>query len=88
MRETFQWQDNIFQIFSDTLASDKTLWASSADDKYVIFNFSQKRVFDTIVQIVCIRDNLHKMSKPVFWEKQEKYFIPGSVENFTQHAKR
>ena len=36
------------------------------------------------MQIVSIGDNLHEMSKPVFWEK---YFNMSSAENFTQHAK-
>ena len=27
------------------------------------------------MQIVSMGDNLHEMSKPVFWEKQEKYHL-------------
>ena len=40
------------------------------------------------MQIVPIRENLHKMSNHVFWEKQEKYFNMSSAENITQSAKR
>ena len=36
------------------------------------------------MQIVSIRDNFHEMSKPVFWEKREKYFKMMCAENFTQ----
>ena len=36
------------------------------------------------MQIVSNGDNLHEMSKPVFWEK---YFSTLSAENFIQHAK-
>ena len=40
------------------------------------------------MQIVSSGDNLHKMSKPVFWEKkQEKYFNRSSAENFTLGAR-
>ena len=31
-------------------------------------------------------DNLHKMSKPTFWETLGKYFKMLSAEIFTQHA--
>ena len=40
------------------------------------------------MQIVSIGDNLHEMSNPVFWKKQEKYFKMLSGENFAQSAKR
>ena len=36
------------------------------------------------MQIVSLGDNLHEMSKPVFWEK---YFKMTSAESFTQRAK-
>ena len=36
------------------------------------------------MQIVYTGDNLHEMSNPVFWEKEEKYFSMSSAENFTQ----
>ena len=39
------------------------------------------------MQIVSWGDNLHEMSYPVFWEKQEKYFKMSSAQNFTQSAK-
>ena len=39
------------------------------------------------MRIVSIGDNLHEMSKPVFWEKYEKYFNMSSAVNFTQSAK-
>ena len=35
------------------------------------------------MQIVSLRDNLHEMSNPVFWEK---YFKMSSAENFTQEC--
>ena len=38
------------------------------------------------MQIVSIGDNFHTMSKPVFWEKQNKYFKMSSAEILTQHA--
>ena len=40
------------------------------------------------MQIVSIGDNLHGVSKPFFWEKEEKYHSILSAENFTQSAKR
>ena len=40
------------------------------------------------MQIVSTGDNLHEMSDPGFWGKQEKYFNMLSAENFTQCAKR
>ena len=39
------------------------------------------------MQIVSIGDNLHQMSKPAFWVKQEKYFNMSSAESITQSAK-
>ena len=36
------------------------------------------------MQIISTGDNLHEVLKPVFWEKQEKYFNMSSAENFTQ----
>ena len=36
---------------------------------------------------VCIGENLHEMSKPVFWENKKKYFNMSSAENLTQSAK-
>ena len=39
------------------------------------------------MQIVSL-DNLHKMSKSIFWERMEKkYFEMSSADCFTQHAK-
>ena len=38
------------------------------------------------MQIVSNRGNLQEISKPVFWENQEKYFKISSAETFTQHA--
>ena len=68
------------------------LCADSADDKMVIFFlFFQENRFWHFMQIVSIGDNLHGMSKPVFWKKKrkekEKYFCVSSAENFTQSAK-
>ena len=64
-----------------------TLWAFSADDKLMIFFlfFPVNRIWH-FMQIVSWGDNLHEMSNPVFWEKQEKYFKMLSAENFTQSA--
>ena len=39
------------------------------------------------MQIVSDGDNLHEMSKSVFWEKLEKYFKMSSAEIFTQSVK-
>ena len=39
------------------------------------------------MQIISFGDNLHEMSKPIFWEKYEKYFKMLSAEIFTQNAK-
>ena len=39
------------------------------------------------MQTVSIGDNLHEMSKPVFWENKEKNVNIWSAENFTQSAK-
>ena len=39
------------------------------------------------MQIVSIGDNLHERSKPVFWEKYDKYLNMSPPENFTQNAK-
>ena len=40
------------------------------------------------MQIVSLGDNLHEMSKPIFWKKIRKYFKILSAEVFTQNAKR
>ena len=40
------------------------------------------------MQIVSIGENLHEISKPVFWEKYGKYFYMSSTEKFMQSAKR
>ena len=40
------------------------------------------------MQIVSIGDNLHEMSKHVFWEKYENCFHMMSAENFTLSVKR
>ena len=43
---------------------------NSADDKLVIFFLCcQENRLWHFMQIVSIGDNLHEMSKPVFWEK-------------------
>ena len=50
-----------------------TLWVNSKDDKLIIFFLIFPRKQDlTFMQIVSIGDNLHEMSKPVFWEKKKK----------------
>ena len=44
--------------------------AISADEKLIMFFlFFQENKFWHFVQIVSNGDNLHKMSKPVFWER-------------------
>ena len=35
------------------------------------------------MQIDSWGDSLHEMSKPIFWEKYEKYFEKSSAEIFT-----
>ena len=49
--------------------------------------FPENRIW-YFMQIVSNGDNLHEMSKPVFWEESEKYFNISSAGNFTQSAKR
>ena len=51
-----------------------TLWANSADDKLIIsfFYFFQKMGFDISCNTISLGDNLHEMSKLIFWEKHEK----------------
>ena len=39
------------------------------------------------MQFVSLGDNLHEMSKSIFWEKKEKYFKMSSAGNFIQSAK-
>ena len=39
-------------------------------------------MFWHFMQIVSFGDNLHEMSKPVFWEKWENYFNMSSDEFF------
>ena len=58
-----------------------TLMSNSADDLFKYF--TENRIWQ-FMQIVSNGDNLHEMSKPVLWEKQEKYFKRSSAENFTQ----
>ena len=38
------------------------------------------------MQIVSLGDNLHEISKPIFWEKLRKLFQTLFAEIFTQHA--
>ena len=49
-----------------------SLLANSADDKLMIFSFipQENRVWHFML-IVPIRDSLHEMSKPVFWENKK-----------------
>ena len=41
------------------------------------------------MQIISSGDNLHEMSKPIFWKKEDKkkYFKMLSAEIFTQSSK-
>ena len=38
------------------------------------------------MQIVSKGDNLHKMSKPTFWEKQEKNYKVSSEKNYKVYS--
>ena len=61
------------------------LWTNSADDKLtIVFLFFPESRFRNFMQIV----DSQEMSKPVFWEKQEKYFNMSPAENFIQSVKR
>ena len=51
----------------------------------IFFLFFPENRICHYVQIVSYGDNLHVMSKPVFWGKWEKYFEM-SAEIFTQSA--
>ena len=55
---------SVHQLLSFTFT---TLWANSADDKVMIF-FPENR-HGHFMQIVSYGDNLHEMSKLIFWEK-------------------
>ena len=66
------------------------LWTNSADDTLMIFFlfFLENRIWH-LMQIVSYGDNLHEMSKPVFWVKNKKKFLSmSSTDNITQSAKR
>ena len=39
------------------------------------------------MQTLSVEDNLHVMSKPVVWEKYEKWFNMSSAEIFSRIAK-
>ena len=52
----------------------------------LFFLFSPENRIRHFMQIISIGDHLQEMSKPVFWEKQEKHFRMWSAENFTQIA--
>ena len=66
-----------------------TLWANSADDKLIIIllfpppppphthTHTQNRLWH-FMQIISLGDNLHEMSKSIFWKK--KYFKMLSAE--------
>ena len=46
-----------------------TLWANSDDKLMIFFLFFPENRIRHFMQTVFIGDNLHEMSKPVFWEK-------------------
>ena len=52
---------------------------------FVLFS-PENRIWH-LMQIVSIEDNLHEMSNPIFWKKEEKYFNMSSADNFTQSSK-
>ena len=50
-----------------------TLWVNSADGELIIlFLFFPENGIWHFMQIVSIGDNLHEISKPVFWEKKKE----------------
>ena len=53
-----------------------SLGINSTDGKMIFFLFFQKTGLDISFTLspLDIRDNLHEMSKPVFWEKIRKIF--------------
>ena len=53
---------------------------------FFFFFFLPENRICQFMQIVSIGDNLHEMSKPVFWGKYGKYFKMSSTENSTQSA--
>ena len=63
--------------------------AISADDKLMnFFLFIPRKRIWNFMQIVSTGDNLHEISNPVSWEKNQKKKINmSSAENFTQSAK-
>ena len=50
---------------------------------YFSYSFSENRLWH-FMQIASLGDNLHEMSKPIFWEKKFKMLF---AEFFTQHTK-
>ena len=38
--------------------------------------------------MVSLRNNLHEVSKAIFWEKMRQYFKMSPAEIFAQHAKQ
>ena len=67
-----QTSSSTFSIGQTNGFAFTTLWANSADDKLMIFFlfFSENRIWH-FTQIVSSGDNLHEMSKPVFWRKKK-----------------
>ena len=65
-----------------------TLWAYSTDDQLIFFLFFTKIRLWHFMQIVSREDNygdnLHEMSKPIFWKKIKNFKM--SAEIFTQSA--
>ena len=60
----------ILKEFWNNSITFTTLWAYSADDKLMmIFIFFLKNEIRHFMLIFSIEDNLHKISKTVFWEK-------------------
>ena len=62
-----------------------TLLANLVVDKLMV-RFSKKLSWH-FIQIVSLGYNLYEMSKPIFWEKWEKYFKMSSAEIFTKALK-
>ena len=62
-----------------------TLWANSADDKLIIILlFSPQNRLWHFMQIISLGDNLHEMSKSIFWKKKKIQNVVRWI--FTQYA--
>ena len=68
MCSSYLWISHVHIVWPLT-----SLLANSSDDQLMIFFlFDQGNKFWHFMQIVSLGDNLHEMSKPVFWKKNRK----------------